>query len=68
MMNKQRVEVELKKIWDDSYALHSNDIKMASWKKFQSEIFSLQKQRRKTLQFWFTFIRKNLSRFLHNNS
>lgn len=68
MMNKERVEVELKKIWDDSYALHSNDIKMASWDKFQSEIFSLQKQRTKTLQFWFTFIRKNLCRFLRNNS
>lgn len=64
MMNEERVEVELKKIWDDSYPMHSNDIKMASWEKFQSEIFSLQKQRTKTLQFWFSFIRKNFYRLL----
>jgi transmembrane sensor len=58
MMNEERVEVELKKMWDDSYPMHSNDIKMASWEKFQSEKFSLQKQKRKTLLFWLTFIIK----------
>ena len=58
MMNEERVEVELKKMWDDSYPVHSNDIKMASWEKFQSENFSLQKQKRKTLLFWLTFIIK----------
>ncbi|HJY12772.1 MAG TPA: hypothetical protein VJ304_08290, partial [Flavobacterium sp.] len=51
-MDEKRIEEELKKIWNETPVSHSEDIKEASWAKFQSEAFPMKKQKFKAWRYY----------------
>ncbi|MCV9926383.1 FecR family protein [Flavobacterium sp. LS1R49] len=51
-MNQKKLDEELKKIWDETPILHSDNEKEASWKQFQSKTFSSKKQQSKPWRYY----------------
>ncbi|KUJ62489.1 iron dicitrate transport regulator FecR [Flavobacteriaceae bacterium CRH] len=51
-MDEKKLEDQLKKIWDENPASHSNDEKEASWEQFQSKAFYSKKQKFKAWRYY----------------